>query len=91
MSNNANELRMLPSPIDPRLERHLARILIGKLEDTSLENLVEERIEEILNWDKMDNPVLKRRYRNYSLVYSREELKSWTLVTYKKILNKYGS
>ena len=77
---------LLPLPLTPAQKQLKLDFLVEKLKSYSLNEIAEQELDLIYFWPLMKNSRLKRLYRNYTLVYSREELKNLLLLSYKDIL-----
>ena len=74
-------------PLDPIQQEQLVAYLTERLATSTLDAIVEEELDVIYDWPHMPNSATKRLYRNYSLAYSRAELKSLLLRTYTSALD----
>src|SRR6185295_16004100 len=52
----------------------------------SLDQIAEQELDKIYAWPLMKNSALKRTYRNYTLAYTRSELKTLLLISYYGLL-----
>lgn len=74
-------IELLPIPLSFNHSRLQMKSLATLLEEKPLDEVVEAQLEQIYAWEKVENPVNQRLYRNSSIAYSREELKALLLAT----------
>lgn len=66
---------MIPWTIPQPSRRFEARKRVQEaLESMSLDELVEQRVEEVYRADEISHPALRRFYQNTAVVYARDEL-----------------
>lgn len=64
---------LAPPPTELEALTEIAR-LRQELAAGTLDEVVEARVERILAWEEIDDPVTRRFYRNSAVVYTRDEL-----------------
>lgn len=81
-----NLLFLLPMPLTTAQKKKLIKYLTTALLTYSMDEIVEQELDRIYSWPTMPNSKTKKLYKNYTLVYSRAELKNLLLVTYHDAL-----
>ncbi len=80
-------LFLLPMPLSPEQQKQKKRFLTERLKQHSLEEIAMQELYKIYSWRQLDDTKLKRLYRDYSLIYSPDELKNFLLATYRTIIS----
>ncbi len=77
---------LLPIPLTPAQRALKLAFLTANLAQYSLDQIAEQELNKIYAWPLMKSSALKRLYKNYTLVYTRAELKNLLLLSYYQLL-----
>ena len=79
-------MELLPYPLSPAARRVRGRRLQQRLQNIPLNDLLEEDLRTLLDWEAVRDPLQRRLCRNAGLIYSRAELKHALLAHYQMLL-----
>ncbi|RKG65500.1 hypothetical protein D7V80_23185 [Corallococcus sp. CA054B] len=79
-------MELLVVPLQPRFEQLLTDQLRRLAKTMTREQLVEFRLKQLYDWEKVEDPVTRRFFRASTLAWTREELKALVEATLRTYL-----